>query len=374
MINREITYERDINKSYMKIPAIPEENLDEKIIFRRNLEGFLPTEKCYVNGKGQYWYNISGKQALDTYCNINTIDKTFFETLFLQICSCLEILEWNLIDTSCLSVEPEFIFWDSKKEEFTFLLYPQNGGHLSEEFQQLLEYLLTKIDHKDKQLVHAAYHVYEVSLSDGYSIFDMRDMILENRIEERKKEQSEFQEVVIENPLVTEEEKTKREPLGSLKEKLTNLYDKARVILLSKPEDLIKRKNKEEEFPIVIYPEEHEEENVCENTHPTVCIGSISNGIKGVLVYEGKEAYPDYELEKNSCEIGKSYKARLQIDKDTISQLHARIDYMEDTYYIEDLNSTNGTYVNDELLNYKKKRPLSVGDVIRFADVKYRFL
>ena len=35
MINREITYERDVNKSYMKIPAIVETCLDEKLIFKK---------------------------------------------------------------------------------------------------------------------------------------------------------------------------------------------------------------------------------------------------------------------------------------------------------------------------------------------------
>ena len=32
------------------------------------------------------------------------------------------------------------------------------------------------------------------------------------------------------------------------------------------------------------------------------------------------------------------------------------------------------TFINDELLNYREKRRLFSGDVIRFADVKYRFL
>ena len=57
-----------------------------------------------------------------------------------------------------------------------------------------------------------------------------------------------------------------------------------------------------------------------------------------------------------------------------ISQFHAKIEWMDDVYYIEDTNSTNGTYVNDTLLNYKEKRELTPGDSIRFADVKYRFM
>ena len=43
-------------------------------------------------------------------------------------------------------------------------------------------------------------------------------------------------------------------------------------------------------------------------------------------------------------------------------------------FYIEDLNSTNGTFVNDEVLAYKEKKLLKSNDIVRFADVKYRFV
>jgi len=150
MISGEIMYERDIHRSYMKIPAVLESCLDEKLMINKNYPGILPMEKCFINGRGQYWYNISGKQALDAYCKVNSIDKGFFETLILRICSQLEILEWNLIDTNCLVVDPEFIFVNSAGDEVSFVLYPDNKGNFFEELQQLMEYLLTKLNHGDK--------------------------------------------------------------------------------------------------------------------------------------------------------------------------------------------------------------------------------
>ena len=95
---------------------------------------------------------------------------------------------------------------------------------------------------------------------------------------------------------------------------------------------------------------------------------------KGILIYEGIGDYPDFEIGERMCVIGKSQKATIQIEKETISQFHAKIEYIVDNYYIEDMNSTNGTFVNDEILNYKQRVLLNAGDVIRFADVKYRFL
>jgi hypothetical protein len=141
------------------------------------------------------------------------------------------------------------------------------------------------------------------------------------------------------------------------------LYKKAKQVLV---------KHSKEEIPTVVYPQE-EEKQLEVSTHPTICLATASGEPRGILVYEGMEGYPDFELDRTLCVIGKSSRARMQISRSTISNFHAKIDYM-DGYYIEDMNSTNGTFVNNEILNYREKRELKVGDIVGFADVKYRFL
>ena len=42
--------------------------------------------------------------------------------------------------------------------------------------------------------------------------------------------------------------------------------------------------------------------------------------------------------------------------------------------YIEDLNSTNGTSVNGELLGYQQKVEIKSGDEIMFADECYKIV
>ena len=373
MMHHEISYERDVNKSYMKIPAVEKSGLDEKLMLRKTYQGILPMEKCYVNGTGQYWYNISGRQALDAYCKVHEINQGLFETLVLRICSQLEMLECNLMDSRCLVLDPELIFLNHSGEEISFILYPDVQGNFLDELRHLMEYLLTKLNHGDKDSVHQAYGIYSLILSEGYSIADLKQAVLSSRVTEKTKQETlPFSEM----PATAEEEEImeyvdassdgKEDLFREIEKKIWGLLERAKEILRSKKEN-------KEQIPMVVYPEEHQEK-VEGSIHPTICLAASSGEARGVLIYEGMLDYPDFELAKGSCILGKSSRVKLFINRETISQFHARFEYFDQKYYVEDMNSTNGTFVNDEMLHYKEQRMLSPGDIVRFADVKYRFL
>lgn len=414
MINREIVYERNLTGSFMKIAAGIHAGLDEKLMLRRKLPGLLAVEKAYMDGEGQYWYNISGKQSLDMYCRVKEVDISFIEKLIMSICSEMEILEWNLIQTNCLMLDPELIFITNSNQEIIFTVYPGGSGTIETEFQQLMEFLLTKVDHKDTQAVKAAYGIYEKTLLDGYSITDIRDEIVRSRQNEGKKD-------VVEEPGGNGTEKVWKEENNQsvvLERKYEDHSDKKRKDGISKRANRKKKEEKKKEQKAwisklkkllieiglleeeetgkrvyesykesgerlqdtrkpsksaVVYPEEEIKTAVRPEYRPTVCLNSMTGKTRGMLLYQGAEPYEDICVTKKMTRIGYGPDADIQIQADTISQLHARIDHDGETYYIEDLNSTNGTFVNDEPLAYKERRKLNSNDMIRFADVRYRF-
>ncbi len=366
MNKQEIQYERTISSSYMKVPALEIENLDVRIMLQRNLKGIIPMERCYMNGEGQYWYDISGKQALDSYVKMNSLEYSVFEILILRICEQLELLEWNLLNTNGLIVDPEFIFLNNKGEEISFVFYPHPGRDVLKELQKLLEYLLGKLNHTDRELVQGAYELYELLLSESCQVQDIKHVILKRRIGQKKEKEAEQLRVAETEDLSDQMHTIEEEKISfnvQMKEKLVAFCKQVKEILTQRPK---------QEIPTVVYPEDIEARPDLVS-HPTICIATPFGEVRGVLIYEGMGEYPDFELNQLTCVIGKSPRARLQISKETISTFHAKIEY-QDGYYIEDMNSTNGTFVNDEILNYREKRILNTGDVIRFADVKYRFL
>jgi pSer/pThr/pTyr-binding forkhead associated (FHA) protein len=55
----------------------------------------------------------------------------------------------------------------------------------------------------------------------------------------------------------------------------------------------------------------------------------------------------------------------------SISRIHARIDYNGASYTVTDLNSTNGTYVNGMQLDPNETVELTEGDEVRFGELNY---
>lgn len=70
--------------------------------------------------------------------------------------------------------------------------------------------------------------------------------------------------------------------------------------------------------------------------------------------------FPDSSVQKftvkqNSAILGRSKKADIAIEIEGISRQHLKIDYENDTFYVTDLKSTNGIYLNNEKIPADKK-------------------
>jgi len=69
--------------------------------------------------------------------------------------------------------------------------------------------------------------------------------------------------------------------------------------------------------------------------------------------------------------IGRSAEADVRIDDRYASGVHARIFTRDRRTYVEDMNSTNGTLLNDATLNGEAE--LIDGDVVRIGDTEFKY-
>jgi hypothetical protein len=85
--------------------------------------------------------------------------------------------------------------------------------------------------------------------------------------------------------------------------------------------------------------------------------------IANLRVVNGPNAGETYLVWKSPYLIGRHARANLRIRHEHVSVYHCRLVHRADRVWVEDLNSTNGTFVNDERID--GERALAPGDRIR---------
>ena len=89
-----------------------------------------------------------------------------------------------------------------------------------------------------------------------------------------------------------------------------------------------------------------------------------------VVIY-GMALGKKFQLNKNILIIGRSAAADIQVEQDAVSRNHCRLTNDGQSIRVDDLDSTNGTYVNDRLV---KQHTLRDGDFLKVGRSIFKFL
>jgi pSer/pThr/pTyr-binding forkhead associated (FHA) protein len=101
-------------------------------------------------------------------------------------------------------------------------------------------------------------------------------------------------------------------------------------------------------------------------------LGRTHTGMLVVLASPAIAAGTERELDSSPVTLGRSSENDLVLDEDDFASVkHARIEPRRDGVWVEDLDSTNGTFVNGIKLTRPQK--LTPGDVIRVGETDLRY-
>lgn len=272
-----------------------------------------------------------------------------------------------LISPDILLLRPESIFFDNQTENVSFCCYFGNEKEIGKSFHELLEYLLAKLDHKNVNGVQTAYELFEYTRMDGYCIAEIKKILrkaeytedVPEKITETvwKEEESEYMSIPVENK--------KKGILRLWQQKEQNIFGRIRKLLQG---GKIPEKKVE---PFVFEPEP---EINMHQQNPTVLLADLPKKEYGILKYEGNGTCSELSIDHTPYIIGSELDCDGVIPSGTVSRHHARITRKGEVYFIEDLNSSNGTMVGGELLNCRVKMSLQAQETVMFADEKFRFI
>lgn len=90
-----------------------------------------------------------------------------------------------------------------------------------------------------------------------------------------------------------------------------------------------------------------------------------------LVVRQGAQTGTSFPLPPHATEIGRDETADISLQDPEMSRRHVRISWQEGRYILEDLNSTNGTFLNDTRVTATQR--LSPGDEIRMGQYVLEF-
>lgn len=375
-------YLRNLNSNYERIllEKKPEENRYQYCILGRGgIRGLLSCSLRYINGSAYLYYDISSKQNTAQLFSSRCITREWVQDFLWSMQQICQELERFLLDCSNILWFPEQIFQDIENNVFSFLYIPYYEGESS--FAQLLEFWVDHIDYNDEVLVDLVYHMYEQFERSG-------DVYLQAKIYEDAK--------VLEQPLTPMEQEQvmadQEWESQQIRQQSADLQEDD--LRRSEPE----RREEKKGFLSLFENKRRKDRDLRENYRL-----DMQRAMRGCAVAEetsfmdeeyGQTVYieeqpettervhrlytPDDRLvasmEKPILSIGKKKEeVDVVLEDSSVSRMHARISKEGQDYYLEDLNSTNGTFKNGLRLQPYEKRKLESGDELRCGRVTLIF-
>ena len=396
-----VSYKRRFSQSYMILTeeAEPAEPVELAVLSYNRIPGLLELQTEVADGVVRFWYNITGKHTLEDYLERRQVDSGLLHLLFGALEKlCGELAAFFLVEHHVL-LNPAYVYLDVAQNSMEFVYLPGYREDIRDSFQTLMEQLLRRLNHGDKQASAMAYEMYQHSLKREESFSDMLLKALKaGHKEEAGEEKADGQEAgeewekellhvetgwgesvnrhrePVSERSISRVEKEAKEPgrKEAAREKMpfAPLREKAGWLKFRKSS----RENRRQSSPVFTEAPCYAVLSEPETPAQTEVL-NISREFQGRLVYQGGGNLPDILMDSPRIVLGKSEReADVCIPGRSVSRIHARLEQTEGEYYIEDLNSTNGTYVNGEPLEYRQKVKLSSRDRVLFGAEEYIFM
>lgn len=371
-------YVRNLNKNYTRILLDNDTNYKRYqycILFRGGIKHLLPCSGRQIDNCNYLYYDISSNQNVKQLFAEKHISREWMKSFLWSVKRLRQELNRFLLEEKCIVWSPEYIYQELEKNNFLFLYVPYYEQHMQgdEDFEKLLEFWVDRIDYDDTALVEFVYHAYEQFASAGYhylekQIFEDFENLSE-KVVNISPMSAEAEKKVEPGPRITVQNEEEEEP----DEEETEEKRGIRSLLGFGRKKSDNRNSYREELRQMVNGYA-----VCEETRYTVKAEEYG---KTIYIEEKQEISPGLYTEKGELAVsitkfpfvvGKRKEDTDYVLSDySASRVHARFVEEKDGIYLEDLNSTNGTFKNGLRLQPYEKRKIESEDTLRFGKSVY---
>lgn len=348
------------------------------ILSRGGIKYLLECSLRQIDEKKYLYYDISSSQNIKQLFLQRVITRQWMEEFFWTIGRLRQELERFLLDINNVAWNPEHIFQELEKNKFLFLYRPYQSEleDIEEGFDTLLEFWVERIDYEDAGLVEFTYHAYDQYKMLGIcyleqKIFEDFRSILEAKENEKEvrtieKDGKKTNEKVDVEKNTDETEKIMPEIEKKGFRSFFGRYRKKNEEENSYADELSIALNGYAVCEETIYGGiKRETASIVEEYGKTIYIEEKEDEVRGLYSEKGELIC---KIEKFPFLVGKRKEdVDFPLSDYSASRVHARFIEKEDGIYIEDLNSTNGTFKNGLRMQPYESRKLESEDEIRLG-------
>ena len=373
----EITYQRTPAESHMVITGqMGDVGFEEEMLRNNEVPVLLGFYTTVYDGSLQFWYNITGKKSLRDFAEQEGVTTEHIRMVFEYISLAYRSLSEYLIGDENVFLSPDTVFMEKKKSvwQMFFIYCPMEHEGFAHQIREIVNFYVESTDKRQREVTDLLKTILEITKEEGFSLKEILDVLRED--EERG---------TLSQPETFEENQTPLdEREDAFKKALREIDDSDAVVrkkgigqLISDWFSSLKQRlhrKKEDLFPSDDEMVDLTFDPVEDFSEETSFLSESDLHCSGKLLYEGGgNGEQDFMISHTPFRIGsKAGKNDAVLHSGVVSRCHAKIIKENDVYYLVDLNSRNGTYINDRLLPYHEAAPLKPMDMISFADVTYR--
>ncbi len=130
---------------------------------------------------GEIWlrYHTGTSYILERVLYKMRLDGAMLRLIFSQICECMASLEKYLLDAEDLVLEPQYILYRADVRNIGLIYVPGYNRDIRVQIRVLLEALMKRFDHRDRQGLIYMYGLYDMICSDAAALGQFRGRVLE---------------------------------------------------------------------------------------------------------------------------------------------------------------------------------------------------
>ena len=440
-----ISYQREMKRNYLIVEAERQDEtpFEQNMLEQNQIDGVLRFQVREKDTDLRFFYEITSKQPLSRLLEGQSVQAAQIRTLVWGIAHALDHMEQYLLSENSVLLTPEYLYVEPESLKVWLCLIPGLERDFPEDYSRLLEYLLGKVDHKDKESVVLAYGLYQETRKENYGMGDILRLAQQkldvdsgnygnHEMDAEQIQNFEVQSGYSEwenagsvdgrsgseqrrtagrdtNTSRTESEwkpgmvRARQIQTDTVKES-SGLFGRWKQRRKERKEEKRREQEREMQMPwetmfVGETPSEYGSPSYRQDEHSgmrnsTAFSGSSASAACSqqssdtVLLNPGKEESgaglrmlraldaeeTDIKIAYYPFIIGKQENLVDHVlDRETVSRLHLRIDQKDGHYYVQDLNSTNGTKVDGRMLENNETIEIWEGTDLSIAGIRYQF-